>query len=85
MQECSISVIDGNLGAGIRGFITAQGRTNSNDANGIVFKNCNISGNGTVFLGRAWRAYARVLFYNTKMYSVIEPQGWQAWTSIGHD
>ncbi|XXG84502.1 hypothetical protein AAC387_Pa10g2005 [Persea americana] len=61
------------------GFITAQGRENWNDTNGFVFKNCATSGSGKVFLGRAWRPYARVLFYNTYLSENVAPQGWVAW------
>lgn len=73
-QGCSISII-GN------GYITAQGRCNTNDANGFVFRNCNVLGNGKgiTFLGRPWRAYARVLFYNCNFSDVINPVGWDPW------
>ena len=77
-QRCSISVIAGALD-GLPGFITAQGRTNPNDANGFVFKNCHVFGNGTTYLGRPWRSYSRVLFYETNMSHVVEPEGWQPW------
>ncbi|RWR94324.1 Pectinesterase, catalytic [Cinnamomum micranthum f. kanehirae] len=62
------------------GFITAQGRENWNDTNGFVFKNCTTTGSGKVFLGRAWRPYARVLFYNTYLSENVAPQGWVAWS-----
>ncbi|RDX65004.1 putative pectinesterase 29, partial [Mucuna pruriens] len=84
-EGCTISVIDAALGPGIRGFITAQGRSNANDTNGFVFKNCNIVGNGTTYLGRPWRGYARVVFYETKMSSIIEPLGWEPWNFAGHE
>ncbi|KAK4387988.1 putative pectinesterase 29 [Sesamum angolense] len=53
--------------------------------NGFVFKNCNIVGNGKTFLGRPWREYARVVFYNTSMSSIVVPQGWDAWFSAGRE
>ncbi|KAK4258292.1 hypothetical protein QN277_007753 [Acacia crassicarpa] len=77
-ERCSISVIAGALD-GLPGFITAQGRTNPNDANGFVFKYCNVFGNGTTYLGRPWRSYSRVLFYKTNMSQVVEPEGWKPW------
>lgn len=83
-QECSISVIGATLGPGISGYITAQGRTNQNDSNGFVFKNCQVFGNGTTYLGRPWRGYARVLFYNTSLPSIILPGGWEPWYFSGH-
>lgn len=85
MQDCTISAIGANLGPGIIGFITAQGRTDPNDSNGFVFKQCNIIGNGTTYLGRPWRGYARVIFYNTKMSNIIQPLGWQPWGFAGQE
>ncbi|XP_028183176.1 probable pectinesterase 29 [Glycine soja] len=84
-EDCTISAIDANLGPGIIGFITAQGRTDPNDSNGFVFKQCNIIGNGTTYLGRPWRGYARVIFYNTKMSNIIQPLGWQPWGFAGQE
>ena len=84
-QRCAISVIGASLDPGFHGFITAQGRTNPNDANGFVFKNCNVFGSGKTYLGRPWRGYARVLFYNTSMSNVILPSGWDPWNFVGHE
>ncbi|KAK2453545.1 pectinesterase [Trifolium repens] len=81
-ENCFISVNTAALG--VPGFITAQARTNPNDANGFVFKNCNVSGNGTTYLGRPWRAYARVLFYHTFMSNIV-PLGWNPWNFVGHE
>lgn len=55
------------------------------ETNGFVFKDCNIVGNGKAFLGRPWREYARVLFYNTSMSKIVVPQGWDPWFSIGRE
>ncbi|CAI9776967.1 unnamed protein product [Fraxinus pennsylvanica] len=68
-ERCTISVTAGVLN-GLAGFITAQSRTSPHETNGFVFKECNIIGNGKTFLGRAWRDYARVVFYNTTMYQL---------------
>uniref|UniRef100_A0A3Q7EWS4 Pectinesterase catalytic domain-containing protein n=1 Tax=Solanum lycopersicum TaxID=4081 RepID=A0A3Q7EWS4_SOLLC len=35
--------------------------------------------------GRAWRAYARVLFYKTSLSKIIVPSGWDAWSYKGHE
>ncbi|KAL1561615.1 pectinesterase [Salvia divinorum] len=78
-ESCTISVAASAVNG--PGFITAQGREKPDDTNGFVFKNCNIVGEGKVFLGRPWRDYARVLFYNTLMSDIIVPQGWDAWGS----
>lgn len=84
-ERCSISVVGGALEPGFQGFITAQGRTNPNDANGFVFKDCHVFGSGSAFLGRPWRGYARVFFYNTNFSDVIVPQGWNAWNFAGQE
>lgn len=84
MQNCIISVNAGALD-GLVGYITAQGRSNPNDTSGFVFKNCNIIGNGQTFLGRPWRDYARVIFYDCSMSNVITPQGWDAWNYVGKE
>ncbi|KAK7308635.1 hypothetical protein VNO77_42254 [Canavalia gladiata] len=76
---CDIDVVVGERGGGHAGYITAQGRRNPNDADGFVFKNCNIKGNGRAYLGRPWRPHARVLFYNTNMSKIIAPEGWAPW------
>ncbi|WZZ13621.1 hypothetical protein YC2023_106710 [Brassica napus] len=54
-------------GAMLPGFITAQGRQSEQDTSGFVFKYCAIKGDGTAFLGRAYRGYSRVVFYATSM------------------
>ncbi|KAK9287899.1 hypothetical protein L1049_016343 [Liquidambar formosana] len=58
-ERCVISVIGEALDPNSPGFITAQGRTNENDPNGFVFKDCNVIGQGLTYLGRPWRDYAR--------------------------
>ncbi|KAL0322675.1 UNVERIFIED_CONTAM: putative pectinesterase 29 [Sesamum angustifolium] len=83
-EKCTISVVARALN-GVPGYITAQGRSHAQDTNGFVFKNCNIVGNGKTFLGRPWREYARVVFYNTSMSSIVVPQGWDAWFSAGRE
>lgn len=85
LQESYIVVTAAALGPGISGIITAQGRTSPEDANGFIFKQCQIYGDGTTFLGRPWRAYARVLFYECSMTNIIEPAGWQPWNFVGHE
>ncbi|XP_004498727.3 probable pectinesterase 29 [Cicer arietinum] len=84
-EESYIVVTAAALGPGISGIITAQGRTSPEDANGFIFKQCQIYGDGTTFLGRPWRAYARVLFYECSMTNIIEPAGWQPWNFVGHE
>jgi len=79
-----ISVREAFPGRAVIGFITAQGRTDPEDSNGFVFKNCKIFGVGKTYLGRPWRDYARVLFYKTMMSSIVQPLGWQPWNSTSN-
>ncbi|KAG6394850.1 hypothetical protein SASPL_145440 [Salvia splendens] len=73
-ESCTISAVAAALN-GKTAYITSQGKNHPQDTSGFVFKNCNIVGNGKFFLGRPWRDYARVLFYNTAMADIIEPLG----------
>ncbi|KAH6809115.1 Pectin lyase-like superfamily protein [Perilla frutescens var. frutescens] len=77
-EKCLISVVAATLN-GAAGYITAQGREQAGEKSGFVFKQCNVFGNGKTFLGRAWRKYARVIFYQTSMSDIIVPLGWDAW------
>uniref|UniRef100_A0A0D9Y784 Pectinesterase n=1 Tax=Oryza glumipatula TaxID=40148 RepID=A0A0D9Y784_9ORYZ len=62
-HRCDIST----AAAAAPGFITAQGRSSASDASGFVFTSCTVGGAAPAYLGRAWRAYARVVFYRTAM------------------
>ncbi|XP_030523405.2 probable pectinesterase 55 [Rhodamnia argentea] len=84
-ENCAISVLGGALGPGVTGFITAQGRSNLDEASGFVFKECNVFGSGSALLGRAWRAYARVVFYRSNFTDVVNPRGWDAWNFAGQE
>lgn len=49
---------------------------------GYVFKNCTLtadSGIHKVYLGRPWRAYAKVVYINCNMGSHIRSEGWDNW------
>ena len=51
---------------------------------GYVFLNCTITaapGVDKVFLGRPWRAYAKVAYLNCEMGSFITPEGWDKWSN----
>ncbi|KAK4717095.1 hypothetical protein R3W88_015433 [Solanum pinnatisectum] len=82
-ERCALVVNAGRLNG--PGFITAQGRTSQHDQSGFVFKNCEVFGNGFTYLGRPWRDYARVLFYNCSMSNVVVSPGWYAWNSSGRE
>lgn len=85
LQKCSIQVLGGALDPGSAGYITAQGRDNPNEASGFVFKDCKVSGTGSTYLGRAWRGYSRVIFYNSNFSKIVVPQGWDAWHFQGNE
>ncbi|KAK9704982.1 hypothetical protein RND81_07G024900 [Saponaria officinalis] len=77
-EGCQINVVGG-------GSITAQSRTSAQNPSGYVFNKCNISGTGLVFIGRAYRAYSRVIFINSYFANVVDPQGWFIWDQTGHE
>lgn len=86
MQDTLINVTVGTLPSPIRvGFITAQGRSSSNDPSGFVFKGGLVFGSGQAQLGRAYGPYSRVIFYGTTLGAVVAPQGWDAWREKGHE
>ncbi|KAE8984218.1 hypothetical protein PR003_g24094 [Phytophthora rubi] len=65
------------------GCITANGNSDTSNPSEYVFNNARVfgSGSGTAFLGRPWRPYARVVWQNSQLGSVINPKGWQSWDS----
>ncbi|CAH9079067.1 unnamed protein product [Cuscuta epithymum] len=84
-EECKIVVNAGSFGERTTGYITAQGRSGAYDSNAFVFKNCNVIGNGMAYLGRAWRSYARTIFFNSSLSNIIVSQGWDAWYNRGYE
>ncbi|KAF3628644.1 hypothetical protein FXO38_05567 [Capsicum annuum] len=62
----------------INGAITAQHRPPQENT-GFNFVGCKITGVKSAILGRPWGAYARVVFAQTYMSSVILPTGWEDW------
>lgn len=65
------------------GFLTAQSRTAPDQATGYVIYRSRVTheelSGHTFFLGRPWRAYARVVVMQTELPSALNPQGWSAW------
>jgi len=68
-----------------KGYMTAQGRTSLSDPSAFVFKNCKFTGTGKAYLGRAWKAYSRVIISNSDLSAVVDPLGWNAWTFQGQE
>lgn len=63
------------------GYITAAS-TPDTSRFGYVFYNCRITGSAgksTVYLGRPWRPYARVVYINCDLGEMIKPEGWNNW------
>ena len=62
--------------------ITAHAATEPNLPTGYVFYNCRITtANGVMTdLGRPWRPYARVVYYNCWLDKGIIPEGWNNWS-----
>ncbi|KAM0947583.1 putative pectinesterase [Dioscorea sansibarensis] len=79
-EDCNIC----SYGEGMdHGYITAQGREKDSDPGGFVFKSCNVTGSLKTFLGRAWTPYSIVIFYQTFMFDIIFPQGWDPCNASG--
>ncbi len=65
------------------GYITAAS-TDAGTPHGFVFRNCTITGTAerhSVFLGRPWRPFARVVYINCALNEVIRPEGWDNWSN----
>jgi pectinesterase len=63
--------------------LTAHSRTAPEQDTAYVFDHCRITadpGTGTIYLGRPWRDYARVVFMDTRMDARVHPAGWREWT-----
>jgi pectinesterase len=61
--------------------ITAQSRADMNADSGYYFLHCRITGpnKDRVFLGRPWRQFATVVFFDTDFEQKIDPAGWSDW------
>ena len=67
-----------------RGYITAQSRTDGSQTAGYVLTDCKVTAassvaGGSVFLGRPWRPYARVVYLHCDLGPQIDPVGWRKW------
>lgn len=67
------------------GAITAHSRLSEDEVTGFGFVHCSLIGTGQIFLGRAWRSYARVVFASTYMEEIINSQGWDDWGNKSAD
>ncbi|MBO2517816.1 MAG: pectin methylesterase [Clostridiales bacterium] len=60
------------------GFYTAA-NTPENCKYGLVFHECLLTGEGTGYLGRPWRRYARTAFIDCTMDEHVDPRGFKDW------
>ena len=74
-----------NLG-GNGGTITAQKRSASSETTGFVLNSDIIDGAiaNSIYLGRPWGPYARVVVMNSQINSDITPDGWRNWSTAGY-
>ncbi|KAJ7521793.1 hypothetical protein O6H91_19G069800 [Diphasiastrum complanatum] len=63
----------------IYGAVTAQQRGGLFDDTGFSFVNCQVTGSGALYLGRAWGTFSRVVYAYTYMDPIIIPEGWYNW------
>lgn len=71
-----------------RGYVTAEGRAAPNGPGGYVFYRSRLTaapGVDRVYLGRPWRPYARVIFFDCWMGGQILREGWDNWHGTDYD
>lgn len=61
------------------GSLTAQKKMTKDENSGFSFVNCKVTGNGPIYLGRAWGPYSRVVLLLTDISAPIIPAGWYNW------
>lgn len=64
------------------GYVTAHSRIDPMQTTGYVFDECTLSGTApehSVYLGRPWRPYARVVYLHCRFGARIRPEGWNNW------
>ncbi|KAG6432088.1 hypothetical protein SASPL_103661 [Salvia splendens] len=62
-----------------------EARHTPDETSGFVFKHCSVRGKGHALLGRAWKAYSRVIYYASSLSNLVVPRGWDAWNFVGHE
>ncbi|CAA0814015.1 Pectinesterase QRT1 [Striga hermonthica] len=72
-QGCNISVVENPYA------IVAQSRDSGNENTGFSFVNCTVTGDGPVYLGRAWGNYSRTIFSYTEFDIDVYSEGWSDW------
>ncbi|TVY19509.1 Pectinesterase [Lachnellula arida] len=85
----AVAWIDGSdIRSSAPGAITANGRSSSTDASYYVINQSTVAGTsdttdttGSVYLGRPWSEYARVVFQNTELSDIVNSAGWEVWST----
>lgn len=73
-RDCHLHAIGANYEA-----VTAQSRASPLEDSGFSFLNCKVTGSGSLYLGRAWGTFSRVVYAYTYMDTVVVPKGWYNW------
>ncbi|CAI5949521.1 unnamed protein product [Closterium sp. NIES-64] len=69
-------------------YVAASGRASASEGTGFVFIRSEVKGSepgtqasqqGRVYLARPWGMYARTVFIESRMSSVVNAEGWAAW------
>ncbi|KAF8610777.1 pectin lyase-like protein, partial [Ceratobasidium sp. AG-I] len=79
-QHGSVWITGSTIKSIANGCITASGRSSA-DSFYYVINSSTIEGTGTVYLGRPWASYARVIVQNSNIGSQVAAAGWQQWSS----
>lgn len=67
------------------GSLTAQKRLDSDENTGYSFVGCKVTGQGYVYLGRAWGPASRTIFSHTYLADLVIPDGWNNWEDPSRD
>ena len=73
-QSCHLN----SIAQGTSGSVTAQKR-GPGELTGFSFVGCSLTGSGTIYLGRAWGTFSRVVFIRCNIANKIIPAGWFDW------
>lgn len=86
-QHARIWITESVLASIGAGAITANGRASSSDDSYYVITDSTIQAGspapseGTVYLGRPWSEYARVVFQRSSLSDIINSAGWEEWST----
>ncbi len=87
-ERCEIHSLP-RAAAGDPGYLTAASTSLSQEY-GYVFRDCRLTAvpevsEGSVYLGRPWREYAKTAFVGCRYGPHIHPQGWDNWGDPSHE